>query len=169
MNGNYRAVIILSILFLLICIFIVFIIYLNNSKRNSNVTQPYSQVNNTQVTTSQPESTGSSINICQNQHSGYPQLKDLLSTPAYPSDRTFYGSIKSIDSKDSSIEVISSTGGDSFLFTSGSIDGKTYDIHNKRVFDLNTIPTNEKAMVTFPCDQSNGSFTINRFQLIKSS
>ena len=116
---------------------------------------------------------GTAINICTKQYPFYPPLLDILTTPANPNLGVYEGTISKLDiagklnESVQSITVTSDRSGKSFTFNGGSVNGYTYDIHHSVVKFFYTLHTGMKAVVSFPCSQKLGIFTLNQFQLVQ--
>ena len=110
---------------------------------------------------------GTSINICNKQYPNYPSPPDILTTKADPNLGVYDGIISKLTFGLQSITVTSSHSGKSFVFTGGSVNGKIYDIHHSIVNAFYTLQTGMKAVVSFPCTQKTGYFTLKQFQLVQ--
>jgi hypothetical protein len=110
---------------------------------------------------------GYSINICSIQYPNYPPIADILTTNNDPVIGVYKGKITNLSPHLHAITVISDKSGKSFVFTGGSVSGKIFDIHNTIVTNFYAVKTGSNVVVSFNCDQRNGYFILNRFQMVQ--
>lgn len=108
----------------------------------------------------------SRINICLDQHQGYPSLSDILTTKSDPNLGKYQGVIKKINAAEQSLTVASTLSGNRFVFNVKTIPGSLYDIHHTTITNLADIQIDTKTIISFPCLQQNGMFTITQVQML---
>lgn len=167
MKGNYRAVAILSILFILIIVLLSFIIYLGRSKHTSKVARISSQGTHIQRAPSSTSRNVGTINICSKQYSNYPPLSNILTTKYDPNLGVYTGTVSIVDSKLHTITVTSQRSNNSFVFNETAVNGKIYNTHSVLINTISLVPTGVKVFISFPCMQKRGIFILNRVQMVE--
>jgi hypothetical protein len=110
---------------------------------------------------------GYSINVCSNQYTNYPPISDILTTNNDPVIGIYKGKITDLNVHLHTITVTSDKSTKPFVFTGASVNGKMFDIHNTPITDFYSLKPGPKAVVSFNCDQKNGYFILNRFQMVQ--
>lgn len=166
--GGVLACIFIFLLFFIIKFSFPNIIYPKNAQNTNSTTTsaPLYRENCTQFPLADGCGiVGVSINICSSQHSSYPPLSNILTTPDDPYIGVYEGKITNVNVHLHAITVTSDRSGNSFLFTGGSVNGKIYDIHNTLINNFYSLKPGPKAFISFNCSQRNGFFILTRFQL----
>lgn len=108
------------------------------------------------------------VNICEEQHAGYPLVHDILTSKATPNIGVYQAVVVNPPTDTNSFLVTASLPkGHIFTFDNNSLTTTIYDIYHHRVTKLSDVKRGDKLIISFSCKQQGATLSLLQIQIVK--